>query len=339
MADARPIDFAATLLECLTADSEKALADQLHAAYVTTKATLREQLYDGIAAAQPNLTDHGIRHVDNVLFNALRLLGDGRTQLLTGRELYCLGMSILFHDAGNLIDRDSHRDWISSLHDNVRGKDGSLLRERTLITRAARAHTGTALDGSTDTLRDVSNEEHFNGEPVRLREIAALLRLADELAEGPQRTSDLMQAQGAYSKESEKYHQFASDVHMLIDRSNGRLVMTFEIDLQKTGPKRRWTQDLRARLSYAYERIQKLDQERRYTGFYSNILRVFRSTEASFNFHHDTEIVEIGLDPLRLTDIVLPDGPQKAIPTIDSAYDLATLIPRLAAATEKGALP
>ena len=362
MSSASPIDFATTLRDRLDADvdCDAQLADKLHGAYLTTKAKLVEQVYDNIAGAEPDLTDHGIRHVDNVLSNALRLLGNEGDQTLSGRELYCLGMSVLFHDAGNLYGRDGHRDRVSRLHDKIRGADKSLLHEKTLIVRAARAHTGKAMDGSSDTLKDVSNGEHLEGGLVRLQEVAALLRLADELAEGPQRTSELMQTQGGYAQASMKHHEYASSVHMWIDRARegARLVMTFEIDLPEVKDRDRplhWFQSLmrrvppealttsgpardslKARLTYAYERIKKLDQERRYTSFYSTILRAFRSTEASFNFHHAGEIVEIELAPLKLTDIVLPSDPPREIASIDSAYDLDILIPRLIAATEKG---
>lgn len=325
------IDFGATLLRRLEADCERELASKLHSAYVSTKARLREQVYDNIPGAEPNLTDHGIRHVDNVLTNALRLLGDSGTKTLSGRDLYCLGMAILFHDAGNVWGRKDHHDQVSRLHDEIRGANGSLLREKTLIVRAARAHTGEAPDGSTDTLKKVADVEPLEGGPVRLREVAAILRLADELAEGPQRTSELMQAHKAYEAASMKYHEYASSVHALIERNTARLVMTFEIDLPEMADGEPWQELLKARLSYAYERIQKLDQERRYTSFYSDTLRAFRSTEASFNFHHAGEMVEIDLEPLRLTDVVLPNEPPRAIASIDNAYDLDVLVPRLAA--------
>ena len=336
VSSAQPIDFEATLLARLNADCDALLAGKLHSAYVSTKTKLQEQVYDRIAAAEPNLTDHGVRHVDNVLGNALRLLGDDGTQALSGRDLYCLGMSILFHDAGNLEGRTDHRDEVSRMHDDIRGTDKSLLREKTLIVRAARAHTGRALDGSTDTLKEVANAEPLEGGRVKLREVAALLRLADELAEGPQRTSQLVQDRGGYAPDSTKYHEYASSVHVLIERIAARVVMMFEIDLPDTKDDRLWQESLKTRLAYAYTRIQKLDQERRYTGFYSEILRAFRSTEVSFNFHHAGEIVEVGLGPLKLTDIVLPNGPQREIPSIDPAYNLETLVPRLAAAAEDG---
>ena len=131
-----------------------------------------------------------------------------------------------------------------------------------------------------------------------------------------------------------KYHEYASSVHVLIERIAARVVLRFEIDLPDTEHEELWRESLKARLAYAYERIQKLDQERRYTGFYSEILRAFRSTEASFTFHHAGELVEVELGPLKLTDIVLPGGPQREIPSIDPNYDLEVLVPRLAAAAE-----
>lgn len=327
-----PLDFSATLLERLKGDCDAPLASKLHSAYDSTKAKLREQVYDNIGAAEPNLTDHGIRHVDNVLTNALRLLGDNGAEALSGRDLYCLGMSILFHDAGNVWGREGHHDKVSRLHDEIRGTNGSLRREKTLIVRAARAHTGKAPDGSTDTLKLVPDVEPLEGGRVRLREVAAVLRMADELAEGPQRTSELVQATGGYARASMKHHEYASSVHVLIDRNTARLVMTFEIDLPDMEDGGPGQELLKARLRYAYRRIQKLDQERRYTSFYSQTLRAFRATEASFNFHHAGEIMEVDLEPLRLTDIVLPKSPQRRIATIDRAYDINVLVPRLAAA-------
>ena len=334
-----PNDFATTLQDRLNADCDQHLAEKLYGAYLGTKEKLREQVYDAIAGAVPNLTDHGVRHVDNVLTNVLRLLGDEGAHSLSGRDLYCLGMATLFHDAGNLYGRDDHREKVSRLHDKIRGTDKALRREKTLIFRAARAHTGTAGDGTTDTLKDVGNGEPLEGGPVQLREVAAILRFADELAEGPQRTSELVQAEGGYDPASMKYHEYASSVHVLIERSNARVVMGFEIELSAASNGQPWQQSLRERLTYAYARIQKLDQERRYTAFYSKVLSAFRSTEAFFTFHHAGEIIEIDLGPLRLTDIVLPDGPQRDIPSINPAYDLGNLVPRLEAATRERATP
>ena len=40
----------------------------------------------------------------------------GKNNILTGLELYCLLTSILFHDTGNIIDREDHQRKISQIY-------------------------------------------------------------------------------------------------------------------------------------------------------------------------------------------------------------------------------
>lgn len=322
-------NFAEVLRRQLEKDCLPALADKLYSSYVSTRTKLREQVYDNIPAAEPNLTDHGSRHVDNVLENAVQLLGKDGLDQVTGRELYCLGMSILFHDAGNVDKREGHRDKVGHLHEQIRGSDTALLREKTLITRAARAHTGFAQDGTTDTLKEVSNEEHLYNGAVRLREVAALLRLADELAEGPHRTSEFMQIEGRYDVASLKHHEYASRAHVHIDRNSGRLALTYETDVDARNGSKHLRQVLDERLTYAYGRVLKLNQERQYARFRSKLLSTFDTTDVVFNFHHRGELLDMGLMPLKLTDVVLPGESTKEITEIDSSYALEKVIGRL----------
>lgn len=313
----------------LERDCDQNLAKKLYSSYVQTKERLEVHVLEHISGSEPSLTDHGPRHIDNVLRNAIRLLPkrDGLPDI-SGREHYCLGMSILFHDAGNIYGRKGHRDHVASVYDRIRGTENFLKRERTLIIRATRAHTGRAPDGTTDTLKEVANGESFEGELVRLRDLAAVLRLADELAEGPQRTSEFMQREGLYDEEAMKYHEYASGTDILIDRGSGRLALTYDIDLD-SGESDSVAIVLRRRLKFAYNRILKVNQERQYTKYYSDLLHAFTSTEASFNFHHSHELLEINLRPLKLTDIVLPSDPQRAIHEVDRDYALEDLVPRV----------
>lgn len=321
----------------LERDCDQNLAKKLYSSYVQTKERLEVHVLEHISGSEPSLTDHGPRHIDNVLRNAIRLLPkrDGLPDI-SGREHYCLGMSILFHDAGNIYVREGHRDHIARLHDKIRGTHPSLRRERTLIARAARAHTGRAQDGSTDTLKEVDDGEHLYEGQVRLREVAAVLRLADELAEGPHRTSEFMRSEGLYDSKSMKYHEYASSTHVYIDRSSGRLALTYEIDLTAQDRAGDLGDDvLKGRLEYVYARIQKLNQERQYARFYSRLLRDFTSTEASFNFHHFDEVLNLDLKPLTLTDIVLPGDQARSIDEINRDYALDGLVPRVLRAIEE----
>ena len=302
-------------------DEDKAL--ELTSAYDQARSKLEQGVYPNIQGSEPNLSDHGRTHVSNVQQNVIRLLSDDGiiTGDLRGVEMYCLGMLILFHDAGNVYGREDHRNNVGRIFDRIRGTEASVRHEKTLIVKAARAHTGTSQDGSRDTLKEVEESEHLAGRPVRLRQLAAVLRFADELAEGPQRTSDFMQEEKLYSSESKIYHDYASSTNVLIERKSNRIVLTYEVDIDTKKPER-----LRASLTYIFERIQKLNQERQYARYYSNLLEQFKFTQVSFNFHCDGDIIETDLLPLRLTDIVVPGDQTKEIGDINPAYSIDRLV-------------
>ena len=301
---------------------------RMASAYEQTRATLNRQVYGNIRGAEPDLSDHGIDHISNVQNNVICLLSaeDGIIDSLSGIEIYCLGMFILFHDAGNVYGRKGHHEKVGRLFDKIRGQSASHRREKTLIVRATRAHTGRAQDGSHDTLKELSQKDHLEGKPVRLRELAAILRFADELAEGPQRTSEFMQAENLYSPESRIFHAYANVTNILIDRGNKRIVLTYEIDVDPDQSEDIRRKNLSDILKFTYKRIIKLNQERQYAGYYSELLAPFRSTEVTFNFHCGDDVLDMNLDPLRLTDIIVPGDPTKEISDIDRSYSIETLI-------------
>lgn len=302
---------------------------ELISAYEQAKSKLHNQVYPEIRGAEPNFTDHGITHVSNVQQNVIDLLSDeGIITNLSGTEMYCLGMFILFHDTGNIYGRKDHHKKVAIVFDRIRGTNASLRREKTMIVRATRAHTGTARDGSCDTLKDLEDKnEHLGGKPVRLCELAAVLRFADELAEGPQRTSEFMQEEGLYESESQQFHDYANITNILIERRNSRIIITYEIDIDVNRPN-----ELHDFMSFIFSRIQKLNQERQYARYYSKLLEPFKFTEVTFNFHCGGDILDIDLPPLKLTDIVVVPGDQtKEISAINPAYSIDILVPDLLA--------
>ncbi len=297
---------------------------ELANAYDRAKLKLQREVYPEIRGSEPNLTDHGIDHVSNVQQNVIDLLSDeGIITSLSGIEMYCLGMFILFHDVGNVFGREAHQYKVANVFDRIRGQNASLRREKTMVVRATRAHTGTARDGSRDTLKDLDDEkEHLGGQHVRLRELAAVLRFADELAEGPQRTSEFMQEEGLYDSESQQFHDYANITNILIERQNSRIVITYEIDVDVNR-----SDELRDFLSFIFKKIQKLNQERQYARYYSKLLEPFKFTEVTFNFHCEGDILSIDLPPLKLTDTVVVPGDQtKEISAINPAYSIDTLV-------------
>ena len=292
------------------------------AAYQQAESKLKKDVYPHMLGREPNLTDHGIDHVMEVKKNAIRLLSDdGVVRGLSGIEMYCLGMFILFHDVGIVLGRENHHNKVAEVFDEIRGNNGSVFHEKTLVVKATRAHTGTAQDGSSDTLKEVAELDHLDGERIQLRQLAAILRFADELAEGPQRTSQFMRTKKLYSNESGKFHDYAASTNILIDRKNGRIVLTYNIDIDVKSPDK-----LRDLLEFIFCRIQKLNQERQYARYYSYLLDPFRFTEVSFNFQYGSDILDTDLVPLKLTDIVVPGDQVKELEAIDPAYSIDNII-------------
>lgn len=309
-------------------------AEELFAIYQTTRTKLLENVYAEIKGAEPALSDHGPRHIENVLDNAYHLLEEnGMITCLSGVELYVLGMMILFHDVGNLYGRINHHKKIAEIYDWARGTAASVRREKVLVISAARAHTGKAADGSYDTLKDVGPQEPLGSEKVRLQELAAILRFADELAEGPQRTSEFLREKGLYSGDSTIFHEYASITNVFIDRGTERVLLTYEIEVEPCEKDLAWSDRLRIIMEFVYTRVLKLDQERRYARYYSNLLNPFKATWVKFNFHCGGQVIDPCPVPLKLDDKVTPGDPVKAIPDFDASYNIDTLITKIVAQT------
>jgi hypothetical protein len=247
-------------------------------------------------------------------------------------------MCILFHDVGNLFGREDHHKRIGEVYDWARGSDAVLRREKTLVLRAAAAHTGFAADGSRDTLRAVPDLDHLDRERVRLREIAAILRFADELAEGPQRTSEYRRTHNLIASDSQIYHDYASVTHIRPDRGTERVLLTYEIPVATDSARsvRARKQNLARLLTFIYERVVKLDQERRYAKFYSTALAPFKTTQVVLNFHCHGQVMNLDLPPIQLDDKVVPGDPTRSIPEMNSQYVVSTLAARVIKLAAKG---
>lgn len=287
------------------------VGDECYADYVRARSYLVENLYSNINIVEPNLTDHGPKHVANVLKNTWDLLtyhsdnGDEAIiPTLSALDVYVLCLSILFHDVGNINGRNEHNNRVWEVYKQVRGSEVKYKTERELIIKAAAAHCGKTKHGSRDTLREIdSNPYQLSGEPINLLEIASILRFADELAEGPQRTSDYLLRTDIITSESMIYHKYAAITNVLIDRGNGRIVMKYSIDIEDET-----VESLKPLLLFAYKRIIKMDEERRYAKFYSNLLAPFTRTEVTFCFSNNGEPQDIPINQITLRDTCVIPG-------------------------------
>jgi hypothetical protein len=263
--------------------------------YVKARQNLVEDILPNIKITEPALTDHGTKHIANVLTNTWHLLTyhdaskkNETIKKLTALDLYVLCLSILFHDVGNINGRVGHNRKVLDVYNYVRNNNSKYHDEKRLITRAVEVHCGKTNYGSSDTLLDIGNELYsLSGKPIKLLEISSILRFADELAEGPQRTSDYLLKTDKITPESKLYHKYASITHPFIDRDGGRIVLRYDINVEKED-----ISSLKELLLYIYKRIIKLDEERKYTKFYSTYLAPFVQTEVTFNFYKTEELME-----------------------------------------------
>ena len=306
----------ALVSECGQSEGEKAYGQ-----YTTARATLLEQVLNEIRGAEPFLTDHGPDHIANVLDNVDRLLGDD-TSHFNARELYLMGLSILLHDVGNLEGRREHNQRIGKYYDLARpGSRQQNAPEKRLVIAAAKAHTGTNRLGGKDTLQDVPETEYLHGDPIRVREISAIVRFADELAEGPQRTSFFLQAEKQYPPDAAIHHKYASVTHVAIDRNLRRISLCYIVHVDgQLLQKEEELHDLHDLLIYINKRVIKLDEERKYARFYCPELLVpFRETRVQIEIGDGDEL-DYRLDPLILSDKVVPEGKSPDLQTLSDAY-------------------
>lgn len=266
----------------------------LSSIYAQMKQYLCENIYSEIKAIEPNLTDHSERHIKDVLEKAALLLEDDISKL-NPIELYLLCVCILFHDVGNIFGRTNHNTNIGDVYNQARYNDGFKLAEGKHVAMIVKTHCGTSLDGSKDTLISLPQESFLFDHKINMRQLAAVLRLADELAEGTQRTSLFRLSQHMFAADSMRFHKYASITEIHVDKKGERIVIIYHIDYSDL-------EELYDFLPFVYTRILKLDAERRYCKYYAPFLTPFKKTEVQLNFYKGSTYVFYDTPKIELED-------------------------------------
>ena len=276
--------------------------------YITARTTLLEDVLEEIRGAEPDLTDHGPTHIRHVLENVFKLLGN-EIQHFSAMEHYILGLSVLFHDVGNLHGRNGHNRRIGRFHDHVR-KNRKLNQEKFVVVQIAQAHTGEARDGTRNTLSDVPPMSQLDGEPIRAREIAAIVRFADELAEGTQRTSKYMQEHHLYSSESVPFHEYAAATDIAIDKANERIAITYQLRIcTKSGLEEELSR-VKKFVTTARGRLEKMDMERRYARIHCPaVLLPFQKISVCLNVQVDGDFLDPSVEAVISDEVDLSASP------------------------------
>ncbi len=329
------LEFEKQIETALQNDLGDSHASAIFGYYTTARKHLLEDILDEIKRIQPDMTDHGPMHIRNVIENIHELLGDD-IRHLNGIEIYILGLSALFHDVGNVFSRKDHQKQISSIYDYAMGTRHSNQHDeqKKLVLSICKAHCGEGIDGSRNTLSCVGDPSKLDRKEVRPRLLAPLLRFADELAEGEQRTSHFMITQHAYSKESMPYHQYANCSCVSIDRRNGRICLTYHIhiDDNASNSEEMSLSSVKTFLPFVYKRIEKLNQERQYARHYCSLLEPFKMVSATIIFWHHGQELDCELDSITLSDLVVPGDPQMSVVERNPKYREADLIGKLSGA-------
>lgn len=310
------LDLENAMIKALEKQYKQDKAVSFESRYFAAKTKLFEDILPYIKNNEPNLSDHSNDHIENVLNNAYKLIcgeieesQNVEKSEIDGLNLYFLCQVCLFHDVGNFFGRKKHNENIAKVLIQAFGDlfSGIHSREKRLIAEAGRAHTGKNGD---DTLSQLfSRSEHIQGDHLHYCSIAAIVRFADELAEGPQRTSMFMQEHGKYSEDSKIYHKYASCTHIKIDSINQRVSVSYEFNIKPEGrTKEVIDNELRELLEFTYKRISKLDQERKYFNYYNKISIPIRETQINFNFQKDDFDINFKVSPLILNDLIVPAG-------------------------------
>ena len=276
-------------------DLSKDTNTQLLTHYFSAKGYLKRNIYGDIKGVEKDLTDHSERHIVNVQDNAAHLIGEEGLNRYNSVELYFLALSILFHDVGNINGRENHNKKVNDIYNKIRNNESYFSQERRLVLKAVGAHCGKSSKGDKDTLNELEEKSDLYEQSLRLRELASVLRFADELAEGPQRTSDYALEKGKFEEHSRIYHEYSQITRPFIDRGGSRVCVSYDIDKTRCD-------DLGKLLEFTYKRILKLDLERRYCKYYAPILEVFKRTDVTINFNTDGNPLELDLDLISLED-------------------------------------
>jgi hypothetical protein len=300
----------------------------LYARYITARTFLNKDILPWIKSVEGSLTDHGPDHIRNVLDNAYQLIGTNSN--LNEIELYILCQSILFHDVGNLFGRSKHNLNIPQIYVAAFSKLWLSRQEMSLVISIGRSHSGKSpTDGSNDTLKDLKND-FYESTNVRAQQLAAILRFADELAEGPQRTSSYLTDLKLFAPESQIYHVYASATHVGIDRGGDRIALTYHIELDRFNfSEPASVEDFSRFMKCIYSRVHKLDGERRYCKHYCDILSPFKRTSVSFSFWSDDHQVDLSVPPVDLDDLFVPGADLKDIEKVFPNYGIEEMVQRI----------
>ena len=153
------------------------------------------------------LNNHGEKHIKTVIQRASQLISTKGLEL-SNYEIYVLLMAIHLHDIGNITGRKNHEQKIEQIVQIIEKGTAKLDFEddieKECIEDIAEAHGGDA----TNIVR-LDTDSKVLGHAVNKKQIAAILRLADEISDDYTRADKLLLQAGSIPPEIVIYHKYS----------------------------------------------------------------------------------------------------------------------------------
>ncbi len=303
--------------------------------YKDARNKLLENILEEIKRIENGLTDHSERHIRNVLDNAYYLLGDDCDNM-SALELYILCLCILFHDVGNIHGREGHfkKDVIQKIYEFVRDttRNPRFKEEKVIVSNIASVHSGKSTRNKSnpdDTISDLTSPSFFafHNTPIRYAEIAAILRFADELAEGPQRTSAYMLLNGLIKDlDAYKHHSNSYSFTCNINKKDRRLAINYHIATDRGKTIEDKLKYAREHLEFTVKRIEKINKERTYCRHYSVLLSQYSKVSVQYFFTINGVEETLDIEPLEFSDLTFES---KSMGEINTDYSIDNLLDKL----------
>jgi len=168
-----------------------------------------------------HLTMHDKEHVSRVRNVAADLIDKAGDIQLSALELSLLLVAVYLHDIGNILGRGGHERAIGRTMNAIGANVGIERVEYAAARQIAGVHGGTVA-GSKDTISTLPERQAVSNQHIRPRLLAAILRLADELADDPARANRVQMEAGALPTAAEVYHVIAAGLHSQMPDSEAR---------------------------------------------------------------------------------------------------------------------
>lgn len=176
------------------------------------------------------LTDHGPQHIQMVIRQA-SMLAKAEQCRLTPYEVYLLLAAIQLHDVGNIFGRMGHEGKTGEIVAQMGRLFGDDSVEKRWIITIGQAHGGD-IEGDRDKIGRLPSVEPILGHPVKIQLLAAILKFADELADGKDRAARFLLEGGGLPRESEAYHKYAQRLHsVMVDTKGREITLLFDVPL------------------------------------------------------------------------------------------------------------